>query len=155
MIQNPKKTITVEKNIESVKNVVKNLHKIYTSIDKIFEENELINEYHYHIKEGMYSMGSKVIFNLRKLDESSTEISIEIMRMVGSYNQGHEVSIANNEMTAITTALNSFLNLTESEVSNYDTSKGQITTHTSVFGTICWTIFGIAIVIILGLLTTL
>lgn len=150
MIQNPKKTITVEKNIESVKNVVKNLHKIYTSINEVVEENELINEYYYHIKEGMYSMGSKVVFNLKKIDESSTEISIEIMREVGSYDQDYEVSRANDQMKAITTALNTFLNLTESEVLNYDTSKGQITTHASTADTIGYTIC--VILMFLGLL---
>ncbi len=48
------------------------------------------------------SLGVYIDINCSSLTESKTEITIEVRRKVGSFNQSHEVTLANTHIVKIT-----------------------------------------------------
>ena len=116
MINNPKRNVSVDMNINRIRKMVKNLYKVYTSIDYTWGENkedDFTNTYSYKVKEGGFSFGARAVITLKKVDENTTNVEVEMQRQVGSYDTDYEVSESNKQLESIFSAL-SFLS-TKSE----------------------------------------
>ena len=62
-------------DINRMKKMVKNLYKIYSSIDHTWadnKENDFTNTYSYKIKEGGLSFGARAVITLKKVDANGT-----------------------------------------------------------------------------------
>ena len=139
MISNPKRSATVEMNIDAVRKRVKNLYKVYRSIDKSYSENkedDFMNIYQYKIKDGGLSFGTRVVISLKRETDTTTTIEVEMQRIVGSYDTDHEVTKSNEQINAIFDAFSTLakktdeelLTLVVDEAEQIDTSTGPIMT---------------------------
>lgn len=151
MISNPKRNVSVDMNINRIRKIVKKLYKVYTSIDYAWSENkedDFTNTYSYKVKEGGLSFGARAVITLKKVDENTTNVEVEMQRQVGSYDTDHEVSEANNQINAIFSAMSVLAAKTDEELNNLVVSESeQIETGIGALGTAM-----IVIVFILGLI---
>jgi TM2 domain-containing membrane protein YozV len=98
-IPNPKKNLTVDFSLEKVKDSVKNISLINPQY-KFSSSNEIFNHYTYESYEFL-SLGVFIDINLNSISEMKTEITIEIRRKLGTFNESHEVTYANNHIVKI------------------------------------------------------
>ena len=99
MIPNPKKSAQVDFPIERVKLSVQNIAFINNTY-KFTSSNEIFNQYTFEALEFL-SLGVFIDINLNSLGENKTEITIEIRRKIGSFNQSYEVTKANQHLVKI------------------------------------------------------
>jgi hypothetical protein len=140
MISNPKRSVTVEMSLGAVRKRVKNLYKVYHSIDKSYADNkedDFMNIYQYKIKDGGLSWGTRAVIILRRETDTTTNIDVELQRMVGSYDTDREVTNANEQMNAIFEGLSMLAQKTDDELNTLTISEDEaINTGIGTFGTI-------------------
>lgn len=98
-IPNPKKTTQVDFPIERVKLSVLNI-SLENDKYKFSKSNEIFNQYTYEAFEFL-SLGVYIDINLNKITDEKTEITVEIRRKLGTFNQSYEVTRANNHLDKI------------------------------------------------------
>lgn len=95
-IPNPKKSTQVDFPIEKVKLSVQNI-SLRNNKYKFSKANEIFNQYTYESSEFL-SLGVYVDINLNKINEEKTEITVEIRRKIGTFNQSYEITNANEHI---------------------------------------------------------
>jgi len=98
-IPNPKKSIQVNFSLEKVKLSVKNI-SVLNNKYKFTNSNEIFNQYTYEAMEFL-SLGVYIDINLNSVTEDKTEIVVEVRRKLGSFDQSHEVTKANEHLVKI------------------------------------------------------
>jgi TM2 domain-containing membrane protein YozV len=109
MISNPKKELTVNYNILKIKKVLQ-----YISFT-LYEENPSINYYTFTANEFL-SLGVYIDITLNEKSDNKTEITIEVRRKLGSFDQSYEISKANTYINKILKELSTLLELDETEL---------------------------------------
>ena len=112
-IPNPKKSFQIEKSINEVSLAIEHL-PLFTSKYKLFKANKTLNIFTYEATE-LLSLGVYIDINCSSLTDSKTEITLEIRRKVGSFNQSHEVTLANSHISKLTDLITESLNTDEKE----------------------------------------
>jgi len=113
-ILNPKKEITIDFPIEKVKS---SISKIYITSDgkyRIHDENDILNQVILECFEGL-SLGVYIDFNMTKISDISTKITIEIRRKLGSFDNSIEVQNANYHLQDLTKYLSEIVKLSDVE----------------------------------------
>ena len=113
-IPNPKKTITIEFPIDQV---MKSIPKISAASDtkyNVSEINAIFNQVTLDCVEFL-SLGVYIDFNLVKKSDTSTEITIEIRRKIGSFDSDVEIQNANYHFTDLVNYLSSVIVLSDDE----------------------------------------
>lgn len=136
-IPNPKKTTQVDFPIERVKLSVQNIYLINNKY-KFTTSNEIFNQYTYEALEFL-SLGVFIDINLNTISENKTEITVEVRRKIGSFNQSHEVTKANEHLVKIFEAIAKLTMKTSEEIEELknfkvmtkSTSHKQITNNTT------------------------
>ena len=64
---------------------------------KFSKANEIFNQYTFESSEFL-SLGVYVDINLNKITEDKTEITVEIRRKIGTFNQSYEITNANEHI---------------------------------------------------------
>ncbi|GEP52672.1 hypothetical protein FNO01nite_33440 [Flavobacterium noncentrifugens] len=113
-IPNPKKSIQVDFPVEVVKQSVKNINLINDKY-KFTSANEIFNQYTYEALEFL-SLGVFIDINLNAVNENKTEIVVEVRRKLGSFNQSHEVTKANEHLVKIFDAIAKLTGKTTAEI---------------------------------------
>lgn len=98
-IPNPKRSTIVDFPIERIKHSVLNINLINNKY-KLSKANEIFNQYTYEAFEFL-SLGIFADINLNSLAENKTEITVEVRRKMGSFNQAHEVTKAHEHLDKI------------------------------------------------------
>lgn len=124
-IPNPKKSLSVDFPIERVRQGVKNLYLINKKY-RLFSSNEIFNQYTYESYEFL-SLGVYIDINLNSLSESKTEITIEIKRKLGTFNESHEVTHANNHITNIVNYIAQLVSMSADDIIKLKSSQTQST----------------------------
>lgn len=106
-IPNPKKILNVDFPLDRVKESVKNI-TLLNSKYRVHSSNEIFNQYTYESYEFL-SLGVYIDINLNSISENKTEITVEIRRKMGTFNESHEVTHANQHIVNI---INYIANLT-------------------------------------------
>lgn len=153
MINNPKRSLVVNMNIDAVRKRVKKIHSIYTSIDSSYPDNvedDFLNVYEYKIKDGGLSFGTKAIIQLHEEENNKTKIKVELQRMVGSYDTDNEVTDANKQMSAIFKSLSILSQKTDEELNSVQVNECEQIETTSTNTIAC--VIGIGIFVIYMLL---
>jgi hypothetical protein len=115
-IPNPKKTIQVDFPIERVKLSVKNINLISSKYD-FSTSNEIFNQYTYSALE-LLSLGVYVDINLSSISEFKTEITVEIRRKIGSFNQSYEITKANDHIVSVYDCIAKLTSKSPEEIEN-------------------------------------
>jgi hypothetical protein len=98
-IPNPKKTLTVNFDISKVADSIQaipSLEKTY----KLTKGNEAFNIYTLEAAEFL-SLGIFADFSLNEIAEGKTEITLELRRKIGSFDESYEVSKANQHIDTL------------------------------------------------------
>lgn len=98
-IPNPKKILNVDFPLDRVKESVKNI-TLLNSKYRVHSSNEIFNQYTYESYEFL-SLGVYIDINLNSISENKTEITVEIRRKMGTFNESHEVTHANQHIVNI------------------------------------------------------
>lgn len=120
-IPNPKKSTQVDFPIERVKMSVLNIGLINNKY-KFSSSNEIFNQYTYEALEFL-SLGVFIDINLNKLGEEKTEIIVEVRRKIGTFNQSHEVTNANNHLVKIFELIANLTAMNIEEIENLKSQK--------------------------------
>ncbi|WET47928.1 TM2 domain-containing protein [Chryseobacterium indologenes] len=115
-IPNPRKTLTVDFPLERVRESVKNITALSTKY-RISSSNEIFNQYTYESYEFL-SLGVYIDINLNSITDNKTEINIEIRRKLGTFNESHEVTHANNHIVNIVNYIAQLTAMSNDEISN-------------------------------------
>jgi hypothetical protein len=113
-IPNPKKTLSINQPIDLIK---KSIPKIYVASNgkyKIHNINEMMNQITLECMEGL-SLGVYIDFDLSILSEQSTNLTIEIRRKVGSFDNPYEIDNANWHIEKLTTYLSDIVPMSDEE----------------------------------------
>jgi hypothetical protein len=120
-IPNPKKTLAIDFSIEKIKSTIEFI-PLLNSKYKFSSKNEILNSYIFEALEFL-SFGIFADISLSKIDDKRTEITIEIRRKIGAFDQAHEVSRANDHIAAVFELISKCIVLSESEISELETKK--------------------------------
>ena len=115
-IPNPKKTFSVDYSIDNVKKAVLAIPFIDKKY-KYTKSNDVLNQHTLEALEFL-SLGVFIDFNLSSISENKTEITVEIRRKVGSFDQSHEITNANKHIEAIVDNLSKGITLTDIDIEN-------------------------------------
>ncbi len=125
VISNPKKTIAVDFSLDKVKLGVERIAKLSKAY-KFTKSNPVFNQTTFEATE-LLSFGVYIDINLSSLNENKTEVTIEIRRKIGSFDQAHEVTKANQHIGSLFELLAKGISFSESEFSNFqETEKNEL-----------------------------
>ncbi|SKB34731.1 TM2 domain-containing protein [Chryseobacterium balustinum] len=122
-IPNPKKNLSVDFPIEKVRQSVKNLSLINQKY-RFSSSNEIFNQYTYESYEFL-SLGVYIDINLNSVTENKTEITVEIRRKLGTFNESHEVTHANNHITNIVNYIAQLVLMSSDDIIKLKSSQTQ------------------------------
>jgi hypothetical protein len=120
-IPNPKKSTQVDFPIEKVKLSVQNL-SLRNNKYKFSKANEIFNQYTYESSEFL-SLGVYVDINLNKITEDKTEITVEIRRKIGTFNQSYEITNANEHIEKTFECIAFLITKSPEEIEQYKASQ--------------------------------
>jgi len=98
-IPNPKKSLTIDFSMGNTKKGVERISIVHDKY-KLVNRNDIVNQFTFDALEFL-SLGVLIDINLSSITEDKTTIDIEIRRKVGTFNQSHEVTSANNHIAKI------------------------------------------------------
>jgi hypothetical protein len=120
-ISNPKKSLVIDFSIEKLKSTVEFIPLLNAKY-KLNSKNEILNSYTFEALEFL-SLGVFADISFSRQEESRTEITIEIRRKIGAFDQAHEVSKANDHISALFELISKCIVLTETEIKELETKK--------------------------------
>jgi len=120
-ISNPKKSLVIDFSTEKLKSTVEFIPLLNPKY-KLNSKNEILNSYTFEALEFL-SLGVFADISFSRQDESRTEITIEIRRKIGAFDQAHEVSKANDHISALFELISKCIVLTETEIKELETKK--------------------------------
>jgi hypothetical protein len=133
-IPNPTKKITVDFPFEQVKTGVKKIPALLKNY-KMSKDNETFNFYTLEAYEFL-SFGIYADFSLNQISDSKTEINLEIRRKIGSFNQSHEITLANKHIDQLITGLSKTITASPEDlvVESTKRSKSKLNTWAVIIG---------------------
>lgn len=120
-IPNPKKSTQVDFPIEKVKLSVQSI-SLRNNKYKFSKANEIFNQYTYESSEFL-SLGVYVDINLNKITEDKTEITVEIRRKIGTFNQSYEITNANEHIEKTFECIAFLITKSPEEIEQYKASQ--------------------------------
>ena len=115
-IPNPKKSVTVPFSINKVADSIQSIPSIEKTY-KLTKGNDAFKIYTLEAYEFL-SLGIFADFSLNEISTNKTEITIELRRKIGSFDESHEVSKANRHMDRIMDVLSNLITMSETELDN-------------------------------------
>jgi len=139
-IPNPKKEISINQPIDTIANAIRKI-SLYNNKYSLINEDALLQQYKFSATEFL-SLGVVILIDLDNISDDKTKIQIEIQRAVGTFNQAHEVTLANKHISTILESI-SYL-ITNPDISLLpNSSQNEISKFTmGKVGVICF-FFGI------------
>jgi hypothetical protein len=113
-VPNPTKKITIDFPIEQVKKALGRIPVVSDEKYSITNINVAFNQYTLETLEFL-SAGVFIDFNLLSLSDTRTEISIEVRRKIGSFDQSYEITNANNHINDLVNFLSNAVTLTDDD----------------------------------------
>ncbi len=110
-IPNPRKSITVRHSLDKLLILLPNLCSEINEVKSGYTQHSIdltIGELQV-LKTEFLSLGVKIIINLCYLEPEITKIEIEVQRMIGSFDQSHEVTAANKHLDVVTKAISNLI----------------------------------------------
>jgi hypothetical protein len=117
----PQKELIVDFSIQDVKNALSKLPKMISNCTLV-DQNIVINKFDFNFT-SLMSLGNKLSIHLVQIDENKTKLVIDTTRVVGTFNESHEVSSASTDYNKFTNALSKLLlnpNISETEIAQYN-----------------------------------
>lgn len=103
MISSLTKNVTIERPVTDVRDALRHLH-LYTNKYRLRSENEVLNQCTYEASEFL-NLGSFIEFTYQSAGPRKTRLQIDVRRKVGTFNQSHEITAANDHFMRISDLL--------------------------------------------------
>jgi hypothetical protein len=145
-IPNPTKSFSVNFSHEDVKKAMSNLQIYLGMADapgyQIDHFDEAIGELRLR-KTEFLSLGVVIVINANFVNETTTNISIEVQRVFGTFDQMHEVTLANRHLNLMTQTLSSLLQNPSMDVNHnsFLILKKSNEKGLTIFGLLGWIFF--------------
>lgn len=107
-IPNPKKDFNIPNSIENIVDVIDGV-ELFSQKYRIVKKNTIINVFTFESFEFL-SIGVYIDITLKKIDDNNTNCEIEIRRKVGTFNQSHEITLANEHIHKISELITQSIN---------------------------------------------
>jgi|GEM_PF-1773116 hypothetical protein len=120
-IPNPKKSLVIDFSIEKLKSTIEYV-TVLNNTYKLNSKNDILNTYTFEAMEFL-SLGIYADISFSKQDEGRTEVTIEIRRKVGAFDQAHEVSKANEHISTLFNLLSHCVVLDEAQITEMEKRK--------------------------------
>lgn len=124
-IPNPTKKLNLDFSIEKVKSSIKEIPYLKKEY-QLKNFNEVFNLFTFEAFEFL-SLGIFADINLNSISENKTEINIEIRRKLGSFNQSHEVTLANKHIEQLIDLIGKSILLSDEDIILLKQQKVKIT----------------------------
>jgi len=111
-IPNPKKDLTIPFSISQTQKALSNMSEFCQETGKgsyLKEKFDPILNPLILTKTEFLSLGVRIVIDASYISEGQTRVSVEIQRIIGSFDEQHEVSKANRHMNVLTSALSELL----------------------------------------------
>lgn len=108
MIPNPKKNAPVEFSLAEVKMAIARVPGHFQQKYQLHAQNDVFNQTTFAVLEFL-SLGSYVDVTASPMTDTRTDITIEVRRKIGAFDQWHEVQNANQHITKMFEALSALL----------------------------------------------
>jgi hypothetical protein len=95
-IPNPTRSFQIQKPFEEIYEALLHLN-LFTSKYNLYKENRVLQQVSFDVAEFL-SAGAYIDVNLHSISENSTQVQLEVRRKMGTFNQPHEVSLANRHI---------------------------------------------------------
>jgi len=112
-LPNPRKSFHVNHNLEYTNNALNHL-VLFTEKYKLFESTPTLNKCVYEASEFL-SLGVYIDISVSFVTEGLSQITIEVRRKIGTFNQAHEIGNANIHISNLEKVISSCLS--EDEIS--------------------------------------
>lgn len=99
VIPNPKKEITIQRNLIEVSNAVEGINLLHPKY-KLTKKDDVLNIVTLETTEFL-SIGAIIDVDYRRYSETATVLTVEVRRKIGSFNQPHEITLANQHIAKI------------------------------------------------------
>lgn len=113
-LPNPKKSLTIEFPIAEIMSAIPKIRFVSGSKYRVTDTNTLFNQVTLEATEFL-SLGIYIDFSLVSKGDSTTEITIEIRRKIGSFDHDYEIQKANYHFVDLMKALTTSIGLSPSE----------------------------------------
>ena len=120
-IPNPKKSLVIDFSIEKLKSTIEYV-TVLNNTYKLNSKNDILNTYTFEAMEFL-SLGIYADISFSKQDEGRTEVTIEIRRKIGAFDQAHEVSKANEHISTLFTLVSQCVVLSEEQIKELETRQ--------------------------------
>lgn len=98
-IPNPKKEITIQRSLLDVANAIEGVPLLHPKY-KLTKKDDILNIVILETTEFL-SIGAIIDIDYRTSAELSTVLKVEVRRKIGSFNQPHEVALANQHIAKV------------------------------------------------------
>ena len=147
-IPNPKKTLTIDYSIESVLSTIEYIPSIDSNYG-ITNKNDVLKLYTFEATEFL-SLGIYADVSLNSNSESKTEITIEIRRKIGAFDNSIEVQKANKHIEKLFDALSKCITLTPKQLQDIEIEKQSNQSNKQIQSKVtmmivCWFLGGLGI----------
>lgn len=129
-IPNPRKILHIDSPLGRVKESAKNI-SLLNSKYKLHSCNEIFNQYTYESFEFM-SLGVYIDINLNAISENKIEITVEVRRKLGTFNESHEVTHANNHIVNISNYMARITSMSFDDILKLKSQQSENTKHISL-----------------------
>ena len=116
---NPKKEFTISFPIDKVKEAINKLIASESDIYSVVSESKALGQIRIHKKGFGFDLGYDAEFDLQKVSDTETKVTIEMMRHIGTITSSHEMSMSSEYLNEITTKFGAILE------GNIDPSTGR------------------------------
>ncbi len=118
MIPNPNKSIVVDFTVNEIKSTLLRIPAYFTNKYTLDRQNDLLNQYTFSALEFL-SLGVYIDVNLNYVSETRTNITVEVRRKLGAFDQSFEVSKANRHIESVFNAISVLLtNIKKAAIAN-------------------------------------
>ena len=108
MIPNPRKVVTIDFTLEELKEAIKRVPGYFSDKYQLLESNDVFNQYTLGATEFL-SAGVYMDVGLSSAAEKRTEVTIEVRRKIGAFDQAYEVQHAGTHIANVTNAITALL----------------------------------------------
>ena len=137
-IPNPKKSLVIDFSIEKLKSTIEYV-TVLNNTYKLNSKNDILNTYTFEAMEFL-SLGIYADISFSKQDEGRTEVTIEIRRKIGAFDQAHEVSKANEHISTLFTLVSQCVVLSEEQIKELETRQQNMPKNSGCMVTVLLTI---------------
>ena len=108
MIPNPRKVVVIDFTLQELKDAITRVPGYFNNKYQLVEINDVFNQYTFSATEFL-SAGVYMDVGFSSVAEKRTEVTIEVRRKIGAFDQAFEIQHAGTHIASVTNAITALL----------------------------------------------